>query len=123
MSYEMQGKLIKIFDEQQVSDRFKKREFVIETDDQYPQFIKFELLQDACSLLDSYAENEIIKVSFDVRGREWNGKYFTNLKAWSLEKIGGQGGGTNNDDVPFPTADDGNFADDNSSDDLGDLPF
>lgn len=63
------------------------REFVIEVEDgSYPQFIKFQLVQDRCGLIDDYEEGHPIKVHFDLRGREWNGKYFTNLNAWRVEK-------------------------------------
>ena len=90
------GKIKVITEAQQVSDKFKKREFVI-TDDsssQYPQHISFQLTQDKCSLLDSYRVGEEVKVHFNLRGREWTSpkdgvvKYFNTLEAWRLEKIG-----------------------------------
>ena len=56
-------------------------------DGNYPQMVKFQLVQDRCTLLDTFNEGEKIKVHFDLRGREWNGKYFTNLNAWRLEKV------------------------------------
>lgn len=85
-SFEITGKLIKRRDTEQVTDSFKKREFVIESmDGEYSQFIKFELLQDKTSLIDGYSQNDEIKVSFNLRGREWNDKYFTNLVAWRIE--------------------------------------
>jgi hypothetical protein len=85
----IEGKLLKKFETQQVSATFKKREFVIETEGQYPQPVKFDLTQDRCVLLDNYQEGQRVKVSFDLRGREWNGKYFTDLNAWRLELAGG----------------------------------
>lgn len=89
MSFEIEGKLFKKFDTESKSAKFQARDLVIEiADGQYPQFIKFQLVQDRCSLLDDYNEGEQIKVHFDLRGREWNGKYFTNLNAWRLEKVG-----------------------------------
>ena len=48
--------------------------------------IKFQLVQDRCDILDAYEEGDAIKVFFDLRGREWNEKYFTNLNAWRIEK-------------------------------------
>ena len=84
----IEGKLLKKFETEQVSATFKKREFVLETEGQYPQPVKFDLTQDRCVLLDNYQEGERIKVSFDLRGREWNGKYFTDLSAWRLERAG-----------------------------------
>ena len=87
MSFEVEGKLYKKFDTQSKTDTFQAREFVIEINNgNYPQFIKFQLTQDRCSYVDNHEEGEEIKVSFDLRGREWNGKFFTNLNAWKIEK-------------------------------------
>ena len=102
------GKLIEIFDTQQISDSFKKREFVVEYSEnpQYPELIKFELIQDKCSLLDSYSKGNEIDVSFNLKGRKWSkdGKdmYFTTLQAWRLEaaKSGQDAPATTNTDVP-----------------------
>ena len=93
MSYDFTGKLYRIFDTQQVKETFKKREFVVEQQDgQYPNYIKFELIQDRCGLLDGFSEGDEITVSFDLRGREWNDKFFTNLHAWRLQSSNGGGG-------------------------------
>ena len=79
--------------EQKVSEKFRKREFVItDNSSQYPQFIAFQLTQDRCSLLDSYNVGDEIKVQFNLRGREWTSpqgevKYFNSLEAWRLEGI------------------------------------
>ncbi|MCB0522095.1 MAG: DUF3127 domain-containing protein [Saprospiraceae bacterium] len=90
-SFEIEGKLLRKYDTENKSASFQAREFVIEIQDgNYPQFIKFQLTQDRCPLLDTYAEGEPIKVHFDLRGREWQGKYFTNLNAWRLEKPAAQ---------------------------------
>lgn len=86
-SFEIEGKLLRKYDTESKSASFQAREFVLEIEDgNYPQFIKFQLTQDRCALLDSYNEGEQVKVHFDLRGREWQGKYFTNLNAWRLEK-------------------------------------
>ena len=86
MAFEVDGKLHKIFDTEQKTDNFRAREFVLEVvDGQYPQMVKFQLTQDKCELLDGQNEGDEIKVHFDLRGREWNGKYFTNLNAWRIE--------------------------------------
>lgn len=87
MSYELKGKLHKVFPTESKTDTFQAREFVVETQENYPQLIKFQLTQDKCSLIDSYNEGEEINVHFDLRGREWNEKYFTNLQAWKLDKV------------------------------------
>lgn len=86
------GKVKAVFKTQTVSDKFKKRDFVL-TDDssQYPQHISFQLTQDKCSLLDDVKEGSTIKVFFNLRGREWSSptgetKYFNTLEAWRIEK-------------------------------------
>ena len=85
---------------QQVSEKFKKREFVItDNSSQYPQHISFQLTQDKCSLLDQYKVGDELKVHFNLRGREWTSpkgevKYFNTLEAWRIE--GGAGGNTQN---------------------------
>ena len=84
MSFEIEGLLHKKFETESKSATFQAREFVIQTDGQYPQYVKFQLTQDKCALIDSYNEGSKIKVNFDLRGREWNEKYFTNLNAWKV---------------------------------------
>jgi single-strand DNA-binding protein len=86
MTFEIEGVLHKIYDTESKSSSFQTREFVITTEGTYPQFVKFQLTQDKCGIVDGYREGEKIKVFFDLRGREWQGKYFTNLNAWKLEK-------------------------------------
>lgn len=85
MSFETEGSLHKIFETQSKSDTFQTREFVIKQDGNYPQFIKFQLTQDRCDLISNHKEGDRIKVSFDLRGREWNEKFFTNLNAWRID--------------------------------------
>ena len=86
MSFEIVGKLHKKFDTESKTATFQAREFVIEADDgRYPQMIKFQLVQDKCDEIDKYNEGDNIRVHFNLRGREWQGKYFTNLNAWRIE--------------------------------------
>ncbi len=96
MSFELAGKLIEKFDENQVSDTFRKRDFVIEkTENQggkeFTDHIKFQLTQDRCNLLDNLILQDEIRVNFNIRGRRWvkdnNVSFFTNLEAWRIEKI------------------------------------
>jgi hypothetical protein len=96
MGLELEGNIIKINDTQQVSASFSKREFVIETIENYPQKVAFELTQDKTGLIDGYQLGDKIKVHFNVRGREWNGKYFTNLQAWKIESTGAATGANTN---------------------------
>jgi hypothetical protein len=93
----LSGKIIAIMEKQQVTDTFAKREFVIETDEQYPQMVKFELLQAACDLIDKHKIGDDINVFFNVRGRKWKNKenkdvYFVSVNAWRLEAVKGAGG-------------------------------
>lgn len=89
MTFEIEGTLHKIFEVESKSASFQTREFVITTEGTYPQYVKFQLTQDKCGVIDGYPEGEKVKVSFDLRGREWQGKYFTNLNAWKVEKVAG----------------------------------
>lgn len=109
-SFEIEGKLLRKYDTENKSQSFQAREFVIEIQDgNYPQYIKFQLTQDRCAALDSFQEGEPLKVHFDLRGREWQGKYFTNLNAWRLEKAGASPAAAPPaaaSDYNFPTASD-----------------
>ena len=89
MAFEVEGKLHRIFPTEQKSTSFSAREFVLEVPDgNYPQLVKFQAVQERCALLDTFSEGDRVKISFDLRGREWNGKYLTNLNAWRIEKAG-----------------------------------
>ncbi|MFC5270289.1 DUF3127 domain-containing protein [Adhaeribacter terreus] len=124
MAYDAQGKLHEIFDEQQVSEKFKKREFVLEIPDgAYTQFIKFQLTQDKCNLLDQYNVGDEVKVAFNLSGKPFtkNGTtmYFTNLGAWRIEPAGApQAGGQQRAAAPQAAA--STFAMDEAD---NDLPF
>lgn len=83
---ELTGKLKLIRDEQTFASGFKKREFVITTEEQYPNDILFELLKDKTGLIMTYQPGERVKISFDIRGREWQDKYFNSLVAWRVER-------------------------------------
>jgi len=116
MSYEAEGKLHKKYETEQKSDTFKTREFVLLQDQtQYPNYVKFQLTQDKTDLLNDIPEGTTIKVYFDLRGRVWQGKYFTNLTAWRIETIGATSQPSGGDQTfpPPPPADfDGHVEDD-----------
>jgi hypothetical protein len=89
---EVSGKIKVINPEQQVSASFKKRELVVTTDEQYPQHIMVEFTQDKCDLLNSYKVGEGVKVSINIRGREWvspqgETKYFNSIQGWRIERL------------------------------------
>ncbi len=126
MSFEVEGKLIKKYETESKSEKFQAREFVLEVaSGNYPEFVKFQLTQDRCSLIDAFSEGEQMKVHFDLRGREWQGKYFTNLNAWRVEKVSqgaAEAPAAANGDGAFPSAsDEPSYSAAAGSDD--DLPF
>lgn len=91
--YEVSGTIKVIFDEQSFPSGFTKREFVITTEaDRYPQDLKFELVKDKCGLIDGFSDGQRVSVNFDIRGNEYNGKYFVNLSAWKIQAAGSGGG-------------------------------
>lgn len=120
----IEGKLIEKSPTQDVTDSFKKREFVVEyaENPQYPEYLKFELIQSNCQQLDQFNEGEMMNISFNLKGRKWTDpkgtvKYFNSLQAWRLEKSTGQIG----NDGPPPPSDSDWMKEDFSSDE--DLPF
>ena len=129
--FEIEGKLVTAYDmEVKGTGSFRTREFVIETMETYPQFVKFQSVQDKCDLLNQFQEGEIIKVSFDLRGRQWQDKYFTNLNAWRIEKSsnssspsaapsGNASGSFDNTPSSFPTSTSSGL----TSGEAEDLPF
>jgi len=99
MAFEITGKVIDISPVNQVSDKFKKREFVIEKKETggaavFIDYIKFQLIQDKCDLINESFINEDVKIWFNLKGNKWerDGKinYFTNLDAWKIEKASSQ---------------------------------
>ena len=83
---ELSGKIKVVMETQTFDSGFQKREFVVTTAEQYPQDIKLECIKDKVGLLDDLSEGEQVKVSFNLRGNEYNGRYYVNLQAWKLEK-------------------------------------
>lgn len=88
--YEAVGKMKWIGETQSFASGFIKREFVVTTaHDKYPQDLKFEVVKDKCAMLESFACGQDVQVSFDIRGNEYNGKYFVNLSCWKLQSSNG----------------------------------
>ncbi len=105
MSLEVTGKILHKYDTQQVSERFKKREFVLELAEEingntYTNYAKMQLVQNKCELLDRYNEGDMVKVSFNIKGNRWerDGKvnFITNLDAWRIEPATGGAAQSNN---------------------------
>ena len=85
MGYEMTGTVKVIMEPQTFQSGFSKREFVLMVEDgKYPQEIALECVKDRISLLESINVGDVVTVSFDIRGREYNGRYFNNLIAWKV---------------------------------------
>ena len=97
MSFELTGKLTVVNDTQQITETFKKREFVIEKSETanngqvYTDYIKLQFVGDKCDILDSFVLGNNVKVSFNIKGRKWekDGKvsYFISLDAWRIEGL------------------------------------
>jgi hypothetical protein len=127
MAFEITGKVVELLPVVQVSDKFRKREFVIERKETgagnavFVDYIKFQLVQDKCELINESFLHDEIKISFNIKGNKWerDGKvnYFTNLDAWRIERTSGAPsqqaapGRNTIDDIPP------------ENDELSDLPF
>ena len=86
MAYDLTGKVKLIQDAQTFASGFTKREMVVTVEDgKYPQDINLEFVQDKVSLLDTVSVGQEVTVTFDIRGREYNGRYFNNLQAWKIQ--------------------------------------
>ncbi|WP_271270708.1 DUF3127 domain-containing protein [Aliamphritea hakodatensis] len=86
MAYELTGKVKLIQDPQTFNSGFTKREMVVTVEEgKYPQDINLEFVQDKVSLLDNIQPGQQVTVSFDIRGREYNGRYFNNLVGWKIQ--------------------------------------
>lgn len=126
MSYELKGRIKRIMEQQRFDSGFFKQEFVVTTEEQYPQDIKLELVKEKTEQLKSFKEGDQVVARFDLRGSEWQGKFFVNLVAWKLEAPGATQasaapsyGSTPPPPPPMPTGGDADFA----GDDSDDLPF
>ena len=105
----VKGKLHLKGETQQITEKFSKREFVIQTEDKYPQLILLQLTQDNCPLLSDYNLGDSIDVDINIRGREWTSpkgevKYFNTLEAWRFNREQPEEASyesNDSDDVPF----------------------
>ncbi len=108
MGMEASGKLHVINEAQQVTERFRKREFVLEISEasRFPQFVVFQLTGDRCERIDDFEAGDEVRVEFSLRGREWTSprgevKYFNSLEVWNIERTGGAQ--PRDDEPPLPT--------------------
>ncbi|MDH5603525.1 MAG: DUF3127 domain-containing protein [Cyclobacteriaceae bacterium] len=103
---ELKAKILEISNTMQVTNSFQKREFVVEYAENptYPEYLKFEVIQDRCQILDGINPGEEITIHFNLKGRKWtdkNGevKYFNSLQAWKIDKSVES---DMNQDIPYP---------------------
>jgi hypothetical protein len=106
------------------SNGFRKREIVLTTQEQYPQNILVEFIQDRTDLLDGYKVGDFVKIDINLRGREWTNdkgevKYFNSIQGWRIEKVEDE---FESQLPPLPTKEDLNISD-NASSEPDDLPF
>ncbi|MEW4923307.1 DUF3127 domain-containing protein [Algibacter sp. 2305UL17-15] len=124
---EVQGR-IKMIGETQTfgSNGFRKREVVVTTEEQYPQHIMVEFVQDKTDLLNNHQVGQQVKISINLRGREWvnpqgETKYFNSIQGWRIEALQQEAAGANI--PPVPPADAFEPAGDLNKEDHDDLPF
>lgn len=93
--YKIKGEIKVIGDVQQVSDSFKKLEFVVtDSSSQYAQDIQLQLVQDRCDVINNFKVGDSVEVTFFLRGREWvnpkdnSVRYFNSLDAWKIDSVG-----------------------------------
>tara|TARA_R110001606_G_scaffold25830_3_gene83768 strand:+ start:3207 stop:3599 length:393 start_codon:yes stop_codon:yes gene_type:complete len=129
---DVKGKLIKIYAKKQVSDKFALREFVLATEDKYPQQIIMQVTQERCELLDNFAEGDEIQAFINIRGRSWTNpqgevKYFNSLEAWKITNESSQSFEPYKDSTSDKSGIDANFMEDAistlQSQDNDGLPF
>ena len=119
---------IKLINETQTfgASGFRKRELVVTTNEQYPQMLMIEFIQDKCDILNSYKVSESVKVDINLRGREWESpqgevKYFNSIQGWRIEKLTSED--TDSNIPPVPPADAFEPADNINDNEPDDLPF
>jgi hypothetical protein len=85
---DINGKIIVIGDTETIGTKeFKKRLLVVQSDEQFPQSLPIEFTQDKTNLLDKFQINDLVKVSINLRGSEWKGKYYANIQGWRIDKV------------------------------------
>jgi len=115
------GKIKVIMDKMTFDSGFEKQEFVVTTREQYPQDIKIEMVKDKINLLNDLSVGDEVKVDINLRGNEYQGRYFVNIQGWRVEKLGAEAatGGPAPQDVPWEVEKKAA----GETEDEGDLPF
>jgi hypothetical protein len=86
---EFKGQVVFITLTTQVNEKFKKRDITLKSQDEYPQYVTFQLIQDKCSLADNLKIGEMVELKYNLKGRMWEAqdgttKYFNTLEAWTM---------------------------------------
>ena len=123
---EIQGKIKLVGNIQEITDSFRKRELVVVTQEQYPQTLCIEFVQDKIDLLNDFQEGQDVKIGINLRGREWKNpegliKYFTSLQGWRIEPVKNQN--LDNQESPLDSLSSFEPAENINKEDLDDLPF
>ena len=124
---EIQGSIKLIGNVQEISPTFKKRELVVTTDEQYPQTISVEFVQDKTDLLNKFEIGQNVKVAINLRGREWENpqtkeiKYFNSIQGWRIELL--ENSSSDDDLPPLDNLSPFEPASETNDEDLDDLPF
>ncbi len=108
------------------SNGFRKREVVVTTEEQYPQDLLIEFIQDKCDIIDSYKVGQSVKVDINLRGREWESpqgeiKYFNSIQGWRIEKLSESE--VTDDIPPVPNSESFDQPKESNNDEPDDLPF
>ena len=124
---EVQGSIKIIGEVQEISATFKKRELVVSTDEQYPQTLSIEFIQDKTDLLNKFEIGQNVKVGINLRGREWENpqtkeiKYFNSIQGWRIELL--ENSSSDDDLPPLDNLSPFEPASETNDEDLDDLPF
>lgn len=124
---EIQGR-IKMIDETKTygNNGFRKREMVVTTEEQYPQHILVEFVQDKTDLLNNFQVGQLVKISINLRGREWvnpqgETKYFNSIQGWRIENV--EADENNGNIPPVPPVEAFEPVEDLNEEEHDDLPF
>ena len=85
MSLELTGTLVKFYETKTFPSGFSIQEFVVRTDERYPQEILVQAAKEKIDVLKNFKENDVVKVKFNLRGREYNGRHFVSLDMWTMD--------------------------------------
>ena len=124
---EVQGSIKVIGEVQEISATFKKRELVVSTDEQYPQTLSIEFIQDKTDLLNKFEIGQNVKVGINLRGREWENpqtkeiKYFNSIQGWRIELL--ENSSSDDDLPPLDNLSPFEPASETNDEELDDLPF